>query len=318
MAKNRIVYLIWLVSVGVLHVFSSEFGTRVILYASVIIPVLMVIFAWVNSRRVAFSLKLPKTCGRGEEVAVLIQPKGMLLPGHVKYRLLCENLFTGERWEATEFSVCSTYCGMLSVSLSQLSAVDVFGLFAWKINRKPHDFMLIMPERLDIPLEIGPDERMDSNSEEYSMRHPGNDPSETFAIREYIPGDLLKSIHWKLSRKTDKLLVRELGLPIAKKILILMETSVIEPEQADKAASFIYSIAHGLVLQGIAPTIGWLDTSSMTYNNHEITSLTELDAVLAELLANTVKDCGISISEAFSAVANENEYSHIIIAGQTI
>ena len=36
----------------------------------------------------------------------------------------------------------------------------------------------------------------------------GNDPGEVRAIREYVPGDPVRNIHWKLSEKTDKLLVK--------------------------------------------------------------------------------------------------------------
>lgn len=50
------------------------------------------------------------------------------------------------------------------------------------------------------------------DSDEYSMRHPGDDPSETFALREYVPGDRVRSIHWKLTEKTGEVIVRQLGL----------------------------------------------------------------------------------------------------------
>lgn len=37
----------------------------------------------------------------------------------------------------------------------------------------------------------------------------GTDASEMFDIRSYVPGDDIRSIHWKLSGKTDELIVRQ-------------------------------------------------------------------------------------------------------------
>ncbi len=62
------------------------------------------------------------------------------------------------------------------------------------------------------------------DSDEYSMRKAGYDPSETFAIREYQPGDRIRQIHWKLTEKFDSLMVRDYGLPIQNTVLLLLET----------------------------------------------------------------------------------------------
>ena len=42
---------------------------------------------------------------------------------------------------------------------------------------------------------------------------PGGGFSEIHDLREYRPGDSLHEIHWKLSAKTDKLIVREAEEP---------------------------------------------------------------------------------------------------------
>jgi len=45
----------------------------------------------------------------------------------------------------------------------------------------------------------------------YADERYESDPSVTCGIREYIPGDSIRSIHWKLSEKTGKTMVREYG-----------------------------------------------------------------------------------------------------------
>lgn len=41
----------------------------------------------------------------------------------------------------------------------------------------------------------------------------GSDASEMFDIRDYVPGDDIRTIHWKLSGKTDELIVRQASAP---------------------------------------------------------------------------------------------------------
>jgi len=203
---------------------------------------------------------------------------------------------------------------MLSTSITLLAVTDILGLYAWKVNHTAHNNELVMPKFLDIQLEVNPNKTPADDSEEYSMQHPGNDPSETFAIREYVPGDLLKSIHWKLSHKTDRLLVRELGLPIENKILLLLETAVsAEPDSISRAANNLYSVSRELIEREIPHAIGWLDTKTEIYVNREVANHDDINATLADLLANTVKECAVTAMEAYDAASTEYVYSVVVV-----
>lgn len=49
--------------------------------------------------------------------------------------------------------------------------------------------------------------------EGFRQSRKGSDPGETFENREYVPGDDIRSIHWKLSSKTDQLIIRRRAHP---------------------------------------------------------------------------------------------------------
>ena len=51
-------------------------------------------------------------------------------------------------------------------------------------------------------------------SSKFSETQPGDDPSEVFDLREYVPGDKLNRIHWKLSSKKDEFIVKDYSLPV--------------------------------------------------------------------------------------------------------
>ena len=328
MAKNRIVMSMWLLAVICLHIFGNNYGTMVILLASVIIPALFVVLAGIGARRIEFCLIMPESCLCGETVSIRISiTGGGFFSGYVKCRILCENLFTGEKYEEelslgakgrmeTEVLINSHNCGMMSFSIAQLSTVDVFGLMNWRVKFAAQSNILVMPKIFNIQLEINPNKRPVADSEEYSMQRSGSDPGETFAIREYMPGDPLKSIHWKLSHKTEKLLVRELGLPVVDKILMLMETSTsAEPDSISRAASVLFSISHELVIREAHHVMGWLDTAAEKYVSREVANYEDLNGAFSELLANTVREYAVTTLDAYAAAPSEYAFSHVIIAG---
>ena len=57
----------------------------------------------------------------------------------------------------------------------------------------------------------------------YSGSRPGDDPGETYDIREYRSGDSIRQIHWKLSGKLDDIMIREKSFPVDDTVLILAE-----------------------------------------------------------------------------------------------
>ncbi|MCL2571182.1 MAG: DUF58 domain-containing protein [Defluviitaleaceae bacterium] len=336
MKKNRIALLLWLILTAGLHIFGNDFGTRVIFFASVIVPILMVALTGITALSIAISLSHPNKSKSGEGVNILVAiTGGNLLPGHVKFRVLMKNLFTGESWEEDMILNPGTHmpadlfiemnnCGMVSISAIQVAAVDIFGLSAWKAAPAPCNHVLFMPNLMDTQLTINPSTKAVLDSEDYSMHHSGSDPSETFAIREYIPGDSLRSIHWKLSQKTDKLLVRELGLPVKDKVLLLLETSVpgdikeVEYSRISEIGTVIYSVSHKLISFDILHNLGWMDTTSGLYVSREIANHNDLDNAFAELLSTEVKHCGTSTIETYSTEPDINAPSHVIIAGLVI
>jgi len=305
MAKNRAAYGLWLFGVIILHIFGNDFGTRVVLFASILIPAVLICLAWRASQRMEIRLEAPPEGECGKIVKISLQARG----GYIKSRLFCQNMLTGEQWEGGDFSVKIEHCGLYIFTLFQPAVMDIFGLSAWKIDKNPETTMLAMPKKHDIALESGA--MAVADSDEYSLQNPGSDPSETFAIREYIPGDPIKSIHWKLSSKTDKLLVRELGLPIKANVLILLETSVpenIDAKQINNMASAAYSASHKLITNGAPHRFGWLDTATLEYKSQKIETEADINELFLALLANTAKEC----EKTAAQTCNEAENFQII------
>jgi len=57
----------------------------------------------------------------------------------------------------------------------------------------------------------------------YDDFQSGNDKSEVFDVREFREGDRMQSIHWKLSAKSEELLVREDSQPLACPLVFFLD-----------------------------------------------------------------------------------------------
>ena len=82
----------------------------------------------------------------------------------------------------------------------------------------------VMPQIDEIPVRITDRVRnFFGDSDIYDDLRPGYDPSELFDVREFQNGDRLQSVHWKLSARTDELMVKENSLPKACAVAIVAD-----------------------------------------------------------------------------------------------
>jgi len=153
---------------------------------------------------------------------------------YVKVLVKIENSFTREKKvikksgvikknqaENLIFMINAKSCGNLVISMKEYWVYDVLGILKWKKKKKEVQQVGILPECHLIPLEISRKTReFIADAEEYSDRESGDDSSEIYQIREYREKDSLHDIHWKLSAKADKLLVKEYGRPLGCVVLI--------------------------------------------------------------------------------------------------
>lgn len=86
-----------------------------------------------------------------------------------------------------------------------------------------------------------------------SVNRKGSDASEVFDLRTYQPGDDIHTIHWKLSQKTDELLVREPADSPRFDTLVLMDIGRFDhmipqdPKQLSLTAALTLSISQAFL-----------------------------------------------------------------------
>ena len=102
-------------------------------------------------------------------------------------------------------------------------------------------------------------------AEVYDDLRGGADNSQVFQIRSYQQGDRLQNIHWKLSAKSEELMVREHSQPKGCAIVLLLGTKGKQkqtPEQRNRFLQIAASLSFSLVDAGCPHIVSWYDDAA--------------------------------------------------------
>jgi uncharacterized protein (DUF58 family) len=270
---KRIGWALWLIAAALLYFFENNTGTRILLDAALILPPVSVLCAAAAAKSASVALTVPDTCKKGEKVRCILTLSGsrILWGASAICYVAAENQLTGERAGSSfiisgtgqskkDYEFSSAHCGTLRLRTERTVIRDLFGLWSSKPLAVSEGYLTVYPDLFPLQVALAEQTAVTAEGEHRSMTRPGTDPSETFSIREYLPGDPIRQIHWKLSQKTDTTMLRELGLPVTEEVLLLLETSFRSLPDAvavDETVSALLSVSRALALEGIIHLIGW-------------------------------------------------------------
>lgn len=120
--------------------------------------------------------------------------------------------------DVNEIELTYPHCGGFRFNIGKYKQYDALNLFF--INKTSSDYIdiTVLPKNIQYHFDDIVALLPSHNQKTYSTSKKGDDPTEIFDIHEYHEGDLLKNIHWKLSLKHQKLLIKENALPIQESI----------------------------------------------------------------------------------------------------
>ena len=331
MVGHRIAYGLWLLGWLLVWALSKSAMPGCILAGSLGAAALEIALTALADRYLRVSLCAQLSAQKGETVEALltVENGSVLTCAAVCLRVGCRNLLTGEQGERRlRFSVAGKQkrsaaaafsvqrCGKLEFSLRDLRVYDLFGLYGRKISCDARAYSLVLPELYPVQLSFSDRSSVELDSDEYSMHHPGDDPSETFALREYVPGDRVRSIHWKLTEKTGEVIVRQLGLPVNHSILLLMDNSVsapCAPEDCEALGELTASVSAALCSAGFAHQIAWFDREEDCIATAQAESDDTLTQALAELLAAQIVPDETTTVQRWLTTRGPLNYAHVVL-----
>lgn len=234
--NNCLYYILVTMLVGIASFFFHSYQLAVITMCFAAAPFISLVLFWLSKGKTIASLAANEgVCKRGDEYVfkVMLHNRGIMPVLNCQFKLEMTNGFsqqTQSRYINTsvpafgrrivEISLKPVLCGRINVELSELTVKDIMSFFQIKSNNSVRYAINVMPRRVKTDNKT---QSAEGVSDESENSHKDSAGSEVVDIREYLRGDSLKAIHWKLSAKKDELFVREKGDSISDRPILLFE-----------------------------------------------------------------------------------------------
>lgn len=137
----------------------------------------------------------------------------------VRGRIRVRHAITGEsRLLKRNMPLPTDHCGQLVCRPDRVAVYDYLGLFRLAVYRKRSASVVVRP----VPIPMKHPEKLERRAARSWKPKPGGGFAENHELRLYRPGDSLNQVHWKLTAKTGKLVIREAMEPRQGRILLVM------------------------------------------------------------------------------------------------
>ncbi len=186
--------------------------------------------------------------------------------------------------------------GRITMTLKEVRIKDLMGFVFFRKKLDASGEMVVLPEY--IHQEITDRTYFESGmleSEESTKR--GNDFSDVQDIREYIPGDKLMSIHWKLSAKRDILMVKDRVSMSDKQLVILPELCNSSIYDLNNILVMTYSLVKTLVRDKLNVRLMYWSKNRFEYEDIRIDYVEAVDEAFAKMF---YEDCYEDMGEGAS------------------
>ena len=214
MLKTWVIYSVSLFSTFIFFLCYKMWVSWFCLIVVILIPFLALLMSVIASQTMTFKVENPGNAPVGVPLYIKIT-----VEGNASYFAFCRiNAEVTDHMAGTtkklalivhdkgttKIPVDTSHCGSYSYKMPKIDIYDLFGFFHFsKTIDKDSEIVVkpvpAMPERL--PDMFG--------FKAKSLRKAKQPNTEIYDIRDYQMGDPVKSIHWKMSAKKDKLLVKE-------------------------------------------------------------------------------------------------------------
>lgn len=323
--------LLWLLLTAGLWLLSLMTASTLLLGAAccmILLPLILLPFHLAAAKRIKLSVRLPVNIRKGQEETAEITVEN---PTRIPLcRLKCcvrfRNQLNGEeqvcriscgvlpkKTQTMSLTFRSAYCGRVRMEVLSAHLYDCFGLIGVPVKADAHGACVVQPDMFPQNLVILPAAARTEEAEDYSNERPGYDLSETFQIREYVPGDSQRQIHWKLSQKFDRLIVRDPSLPITRTAAVFWERTEEHPavRKTDAEAEALVSVCRSLLSQSVQFTVCWNEAESGRCMFQTIRDMDDLIGLLPRLFTAKASQ-GESGASLLLQSAQAGCFSHLI------
>lgn len=186
------------------------------------------------------------------------------------------------------------HCGGIVVTVARARVCDYLGLFAFPVGKVTPKTILVRPKPLPIPTIPDLDRYI---ARAWKPKSGGF--AENHELRLYRPGDSLNQVHWKLTAKTGKWMIRQPMEP-QRGLVMLTMTLRGTPEELDRKFGRLLWLGKYLVEKDVRFEIRTLTAdgvqSSWVQTEQELNKATDTLLCAGEAKEGSIRDFGFAAS----------------------
>lgn len=336
MIISWIIYFAVVIATGAFFVLYKDLLALILFICVICVPIILLIIHAISFFLTKIEVDIAKTSsdiGKPIKVIIKVANRSPFASTHIKLFAKCKNLFLNTEHDCkftistAPFSVkefCyelnSSHMGNIDFSLKNAVFYDYFSMFRFSKRLNISKVIPIYPSPVTVSSTIRPNDWFIGEADIYSNAKAGDDPSEVFNIREYKDGDKLNKIHWKLSSKTDKYMVKEYSLPVSDNIFIYLDLKIESATDesltlVDSLIKSFVSISNDFIKQGVIHYVGWYNSRANAFLKSKIESDSDLYLTLNKIFSNTVFTTEPLVENCQFFL--KSKYSHIIFMTST-
>ena len=300
--KKKIAYIIFIVILFLLFIWTNKLQTLWLFGMFGIIWLPMFFINRYNAGKIAVKFDIINELKEDPALLLEIENSSFFPVSKIRIEFNCENVVFETEFptyiecsaarksrEKYQFPIESKYCGQINVEIYKIYIYDYFGLTKAEIRSHKDCMFYQYPKERSMDLYDVEGSLVSENDVNY--KHvKGNDISEILQIKEYMKGDSIKNIHWKMSAKMGKTMVKELDTPNDNSVMIFFDYAPKEDRNTNqKLIEALASVSHELIRLSTGHTIYHMDTKENRVVHRGVFELTEYDVMLQEVL-ETVAD----------------------------
>ena len=299
-----LIYIVVAAVSGIFFILYKDILSLVLFCVIIALPMLLLLFALVTRfcTKVKISIDPPVTSSDAT-IIVSVNNRSPFSISAIVLKFSVFNTFLKVSHKC-EFSLsCDPFCnkdfvykltsdhvGSLDIKIKKVYICDYFHMFRLPIKLNMHETVTFIPEPDAIDIAVRPNNFAEGESNIFSKHKPGDDPSEMFDVREYVGGDKINRMHWKLSAKTDLLMIKDYSLPISQSVLLLFDTfignNVIEaPYLIDDAVKALFDISYDMIQKSIYHKICFYDNTKADFTLVDVANQDDLYSAIGRLLS---------------------------------
>ena len=315
--KRARVYYFFAFALAVFFIMTLYHRITIVFFAAVVVlPFFSYLLMIVNYFFVKFEVSVDKKVyDKREQAATLIRisNEGILPTPFVKIKIIQiddngksadESVFALSLppLKSVDFrsSIMMKRRGVYEIGIKEVELYDILGLFKFKRPVNIIEEILVLPKKILLYGSAGKN-MLSEDGEEKNKSKIGEDRTIVSHIRDYVEGDNINSVHWKLSSKKDDLIVKVYDRPNDSNIMIIAdmqaheyEDSDLREDSGDAVVEAALAIALKCVYEDKSCVLYWYDTQQSSIVWYDISTLAEFNTAFTHLAVSQVSFDGIT------------------------